>query len=237
VSGLRLAISNNVSSTPDMKSFTTCIVLLIATFVLCLPIRASDDFDSFKAKAEQGDATAQYNVGVCYSFGTGVAKDEVEAVKWYRKSAEQGVATAQYNLGTRYASGTGVAKDEVEAVKWFRKSAEQGYAVAQYHLGVGYAFGTGVAKDEVEAVKWFRKSAEQGDATAQHHLGFCYANGIGVEKDEVEAYAFYNLSGINYDKARSARDELEKKMASSQVVEGQRRTKELKAKLANRWEN
>ena len=57
--------------------------------------------------------------------GQGVAKDEVEAVKWYRKAAEQNDADAQNNLGVCYANGQGVAKDEVEAVKWYRKAAEQ----------------------------------------------------------------------------------------------------------------
>ena len=60
--------------------------------------------------------------------GQGVAKDEVEAVKWYRKAAEQNHAAAQYNLGVCYANGQGVAKDEVEAVKWYRKAAEQNHA-------------------------------------------------------------------------------------------------------------
>ncbi len=48
---------------------------------------------------------------VCYADGQGVAKDEVEAVKWYRKAAEQNDAQAQYNLGVCYADGQGVAKD------------------------------------------------------------------------------------------------------------------------------
>ena len=45
---------------------------------------------------------AQYNLGVCYAKGQGVAKDEVEAVKWYRKAAEQNYAEAQYDLGYCY---------------------------------------------------------------------------------------------------------------------------------------
>ena len=38
-------------------------------------------------------------VGVCYQYGAGVVKDEVEAVKYYKMAADQGVASAQYNLG------------------------------------------------------------------------------------------------------------------------------------------
>ena len=68
------------------------------------------EFSELKRLAESGDADAQYNLGVMYAFGEGVAKDQVEAVKWYRKAAEQGDADAQYNLGVRYAKGEGVLK-------------------------------------------------------------------------------------------------------------------------------
>ncbi len=49
--------------------------------------------------AAQGDAHAQFNLGVMYDKGRGVSQDYAEAVKWYRKAAEQGHASAQHNLG------------------------------------------------------------------------------------------------------------------------------------------
>jgi TPR repeat protein len=55
-----------------------------------------------------------------------VAKDEVEAVKWFRKAAEQNYATAQYQLGVCYAKGRGVAADMAEAMRWYRKAADGG---------------------------------------------------------------------------------------------------------------
>jgi hypothetical protein len=81
-------------------------------------------FQEYKASAEQGDAEAQFNLGFCYDDGRGVAKDYVEAVKWYRKAAVQGHAEAQYNLGCCYANGQGVAKDKVEAYAWFSWAAK-----------------------------------------------------------------------------------------------------------------
>ena len=48
--------------------------------------------------AEQGDADAQYNLGVMYDNGAGVPENKAEAVKWYRLAAEQGYASAQYAL-------------------------------------------------------------------------------------------------------------------------------------------
>src|SRR2546426_12816893 len=58
-----------------------------------------------RARAEQGLADAQYNLGAAYSTGAGVPEDSAQAVQWIRKAAEQGLADAQYNLGTRYYTG------------------------------------------------------------------------------------------------------------------------------------
>ena len=76
----------------------------------------------FKPFAEQGDAKAQYNLGIMYGYGRGVPQDNKEAVKWYRKAAEQGLAIAQYNLGIMYENGHGVPQDYVLAYKWFSLS-------------------------------------------------------------------------------------------------------------------
>ena len=141
--------------------------------------------------AGRNDSTLQYYLGKMYAAGRGVAKDETEAVKWYRKSAKQGNADAQCNLGLMYDEGRGVTQDDSEAVKWYRKSAEQGNADAQYNLGVMYANGEGVAKDEREAFKWYRKAAEQGDADAQCNLGFMYGKGRGVTKSLSVAVKWY----------------------------------------------
>ena len=195
------------------------------------PVTKLKEFLKYKPKAEKGDASAQFNLGRCYFYGQGVAKDEVEAVKWYRKAADQGNARGQSTLGFCYANGTGVAKDEVEAVKWYHKAADQGNAWAQSNLGDCYARGEGVAKDEVEAVKWYRKAADQGNARAQYTLGICYRDGEGVAKDEVEAYALLNISEINYSTAVVAREDLEKQMSPDQRAAGQRRRKELQKEI------
>ena len=49
--------------------------------------------------AEQGNAITQYNLALMYKNGEGIAEDNVEAVKWYKRAAEQGYASAQNNLG------------------------------------------------------------------------------------------------------------------------------------------
>ena len=96
----------------------------------------TDDIAKLKEKAEQGNADAQYDLGLIYAYGRGVPQDDNETAKWLRKAGEQGNVSAQNDLGVAYAHGTGVPRDEMEAVKWFRKAAEQGYANAQFNLNL-----------------------------------------------------------------------------------------------------
>jgi TPR repeat protein len=49
--------------------------------------------------AEQGLASAQFNLGRMYYNGEGVPQDSKTAVKWFRRAAEQGHAGAQSRLG------------------------------------------------------------------------------------------------------------------------------------------
>jgi TPR repeat protein len=116
--------------------------------------------------AEQGDARAQYNLGVLYRKGRGVPQDDVQARQWYEKAAAQGQAKAQYNLGTLYLNGSGVPKDYQQALRWFRLAADQGEALAQTKIGIMYDDGQGVPHDFVQAHKWYNLAATNGDKPA-----------------------------------------------------------------------
>ena len=120
--------------------------------------------------ADQGHAVAQFNLGIMYHIGEGVAKDEAQAVQWYRKAADQGHAKAQYNLGLMYYNGEGVAKDDAQAVQWYREAADQGLAEAQNSLGWRYEDGSGVTKDLEKAMQLYTLSAKQGNERAKNNL-------------------------------------------------------------------
>jgi uncharacterized protein len=108
----------------------------------------------WKPLAEQGDAIAQYLVGVMYDEGQGVPQNYWTALKWYTLAAEQGNTVAQHKMGVMYDEGKGVPQDYKTAVKWYKLAAEQGNADAQGNLAVMYAFGRGVLKDYVYAHMW-----------------------------------------------------------------------------------
>ena len=112
--------------------------------------------------AEQGNSDAQYNLGLMYENGDGVARDDTEALKWYRLSADLGDAKAQYKLGLMYNNGKGVPQDYKEAVKWYTLSVEQGDADAQNNFGFLYSNGHGVLQDYVRAHMWYNIAASNG---------------------------------------------------------------------------
>ncbi len=105
-------------------------------------------------RAEQGNASAQCNLGVLYGNGQGVPRDYAEAANWFQLAADQGNAPAQCNLGALYRDGHGVRQDYEEAANWFRLAADQGVGPAQFNLGLLYLNGRGVPQDYAESCKW-----------------------------------------------------------------------------------
>jgi TPR repeat protein len=78
----------------------------------------------YRKAAEQNHGVAAFMLGVLLSEGRGVARDDVEAAKWYLISVEQGpdhhrYSAALYALGVVYETGSGVSQDHVEALKWY----------------------------------------------------------------------------------------------------------------------
>lgn len=76
--------------------------------------------------ADQGDARAQFSLGLLYENGDGVPRDYTKARQWYEKAAAQGDAKAQLYLGLQSSFGQGVPMDAVEAYMWYSLATENG---------------------------------------------------------------------------------------------------------------
>src|SRR5947207_1263636 len=107
---------------------TTALVLMAVVSTICFgqgsastsrPASGSDS--ALMAKANAGNAEAEFKVGTKYELGSRVAKDPAQAAVWYRKAADKGYAPAQHSLGVLYETGTGVAADFTTATQWYRK--------------------------------------------------------------------------------------------------------------------
>jgi len=110
------------------------LVLLWGLSVLCLSAELDKGLDAVSKGdrqtalnewlplAENGDAAAQYNIGVMFDpdryLRPSIENTKI-ALKWYTLAAEQGYSSAQQNLGLLYAKGQGVLRSYVRAFMWF----------------------------------------------------------------------------------------------------------------------
>lgn len=165
-------------------------IALAVDELAALPIE-EDPMGQLIALAEQGDADAQFSLGMSFAHGDGVEQDYAEAFRWYKMAAEQGNSDAWCNLGVLYHNGEGVAQNLAEAFRCYLISAEQGNSNAQWNLGVLYDNGEGVDQDDKAALNWYRLAAGQGDPDAQFQAGQAYDYGLGVASDWLEAVTWY----------------------------------------------
>ena len=182
--------------------------VLIPVVIGLLVVGCGPSLSRLQAKAEAGDAEAQFRLGWSYDSGS------------------------IYNSSGR----THCPMDPVEAVKWFRKAADQDHAYAQLHLGVLHEAGRGVRQDDMEAAKWwrmavagFRKAAKKGDPEKQISLGLMHANGRGAEKSLIAAYAWYNIAELyrGNDAKQLKRHLVAEGMTPDQIAEAGELTKEI----------
>ena len=122
--------------------FTTTLVLSL----VCLVVPAWADFQAgmdaynrgdyatalreWRPLAEQGDASAQFQLGLLYDNGDGVPRDYAKARQWYERAAAQGGVKAQFYLVLQSAYGEGGPLDLVQAHMWYSLAAGNGNAHA-----------------------------------------------------------------------------------------------------------
>jgi len=174
------------------------LIVFCLTTCFSVGLQAQKTIEDYRVYAEQGDADAQYHLGMHYIRGDNISKDTAQAVYWWRSAAEQGHVEAQYNLGMYYFRNSNVTKDDItQAVYWFSAAAEQGESRSQYWFGVLYSTHfrdfTNISRNKArkQGVYWYLKSAEQGNALAQGRLGYLYMKGIGVKRDRNTALFWF----------------------------------------------
>ena len=166
-----------------------------------------------RAAALAAQAAAEYEVGVRYAEGRGVAANPAEAARWLELAAKQDLALAQFRLAGFYEKGIGVKKDVGTARRLYKAAAEQGNAKAMHNLAVLYAEGAAVKPDYRTAAQWFRSAADHGISDSQYNLAILYARGIGVDQNLTESYKWFALAASQGDQdAVRKRDDVGKRL-------------------------
>lgn len=160
---------------------------------------------NWEKAVEQGNANAQYNLGICYENGQGVEKDLKKAFDLFHSAAQNKHTGSQYKIGVYYAEGIYVLRNIKEAMKWLEKAAKQGdkNAIAQFDLLKDeMSNGTLVKKlldcakieekenDLEKALNDYEQAAEIGDAKVQYNLAKIYEKGQITQKDSKKAFVW-----------------------------------------------
>ena len=173
---------------------------------------------TLKALALRGDASAQYELGVRYSEGRGLARDTKAAAEWFEAAANQGLAPAQYRLGSYYEKGIGVERDYAKARSYYQQAAENGNARAMHNLAVLFAEGNDGKPDYAAASDWFRKAADFGVRDSQYNLAILYARGLGVGQSMTQSYMWFAIAAAQGDQdAAKKRDEVSTRLDSKDL--------------------
>ena len=104
------------------------------------------DLGRLTKQANEGNAEAQFRLGLAYEFGQGVEKSAYDAMRWYRMAADRGDLSAENNLCHLYQTGPEGIKDLREAAKWYTRAAVYGSPDDQYNIGQLYIRGDGCAE-------------------------------------------------------------------------------------------
>ncbi len=175
--------------------------------------------EGLRSLASAGDAAAQYEIGLRYAEGRGVARDPKQALAWFDKSAAQGIAPAQYRLGSAYEKGVGLDRDPALALAWYGKAADAGNIRAMHNLAVMSAEGAAGKPDYAKAAQWFGKASEFGVRDSQFNLAILYARGLGIEQSLVQSYKWFAIAASEGDEdAAKKRDEVAAKLDSAALA-------------------
>jgi len=146
------------------------------------------------AIAADGVAQAQVCYGRMLLEGTGVPKDPVAALTWFRRAETQGDIDAVNMVGRCLDNGWGTVADPSAAAGHYARAAAAGHAWAQYNLGHLYLDGRGVQRDFAKACAHYRSAADQGHERAMNLLGRCTEEGWGTTRDLAAAADWYRRS-------------------------------------------
>ena len=218
-----------------MRACLSAVLLVLATELVAAgsleEARTAFDKGDFRSAertygelSNQGDRTAQLQLGLMYEEGRGVPKHYQQAVRWYTVASSQGDPEAPYYLGRIYQDGRGGPTNYARARHWYGVAAQRGNHKAAVNLGTMHALGLGGPKDYEAAGHWFLFAANSGDIKAQDNLGLLYQNGMGVRQDYVKAYMWFALAAAIQGDSEAAkhRDQIARLMTPHQIELGRK---------------
>jgi len=130
------------------------------------PQAQAESLPDLRKLADQGDADAQWQMGVRYHNGEDVPQDDMQAMQWFQRAGEQGNVAAQSALGAYYWAGRGVPEDLSKAYFWSAIALAHGDENSKVRLEglASQMTRTQVSEARQQAEVWIRAHGQRAKA-------------------------------------------------------------------------
>ena len=168
--------------------------LILFTVFAASQIKAETDLETLRGQAEGGDVKAQRTLAFRYRDGNGVAKDEIQALRWAHRAADGGDADAMDFVGFAFLRGSVIERNPAIAFGYFRAAAKRS-AQAAFNLGQCYFGAQGTEQDFPKAMEYWEKAAAGGHGRAAACAAMAYLSGEGIAPDPKKGARFCRARG------------------------------------------
>ena len=144
----------------------------------------------YREAAEQGDAEAQYQLGLGYVTSLDFEPNPAEALNWWRKAAVQQHPESLFTLGMWYLWRHLTGGDE--ALSFYKYALEHWSKNARSYFGVTSLFELDIPQEDKDADTWLYRAAELGQVGAQFLLGWMHMTGRRALQNHSEAVTWFH---------------------------------------------
>ena len=128
--------------------------------------------------SNKGYAKASHNLGLVFSDGKKIEKDETKARTYFELAASQGYCRAYIDLGDLYNTTTSSREDLIKAINYYEKAFQSGIPEGAHKIGCIYDSDNAIETDYSKAASYFAKAKNQGYLESQSRLGALYYYGV-----------------------------------------------------------
>lgn len=161
------------------------------------PKTESKPLSTLAQQAQQGDAQAQYRLGMAHKTGSGAPRDVRAAFGWFVLAGGAGdVAAAAVEAARAAELGTGTKKNLAEAARWWHRASELGDEPAKARFVDLVLTGQIRTLGGTAGADWIEAAADEGDARAPLILGEAYELGLGVLPNVGKALYWYRAAAF-----------------------------------------